>query len=219
MWNEIKKAIISGLLISIGGVVFLATKTTEFPWVGAILFSAGLFTICEYGFNLYTGKVGYIGYQFKKGSYWGLVGITCLFNILTTFVLGALIGKYFSNIHETAVSVYTEKLNALLMKSFVSSIFCGILMFLAVDTWNRGKKIGVFLYVPVFILCGFDHSIANSFYNGAALGAHTWTLQNLWFVLVVVFGNGIGGMLIPVITRKWREEPAEKTESVKEENK
>lgn len=80
-------------------------------------------------------------------------------------------------------------------------------MYLAVDLWKRGQKIGVFLCVPVFIFSGFDHSIANSFYNGAAIGADTFTLRNVAFVTVVVLGNALGGMLLPMLTRKWKKSP------------
>lgn len=207
--NNIIKSILSGILISIGGTVYLSSINSGVPWFGAILFSAGLFTICEYGYNLYTGKVGYIGFHFKDVKYIGLVLLICLFNILTTFVLGFLIGKNFTEVAQTAQTIYEKKLNASLVKAFVSSVFCGILMFLAVDTWKRGKKIGVFLYVPVFIICGFDHSIANSFYNGASFAAGsslTFSFSNLIFILLVVLGNGLGGITFPVLTRLLKEE-------------
>lgn len=207
MWNEIKKSILSGILISIGGSVYLSSVVAGFPWFGAVLFSAGLFTICEYGLNLYTGKVGYIGYKFKDIKYIGLVALICLINIITTFVLGILIGKFFPSIRDAALTTYAKKLDASLLKAFVSSIFCGMLMFLAVDTWKRGKILGVFIYVPVFIICGFDHSIANSFYNGAALSDFTFTWKNLAFVLLVILGNGLGGILFPVFTRDWKSAP------------
>lgn len=207
--NNIIKSILSGILISIGGTVYLSSINSGVPWFGAILFSAGLFTICEYGYNLYTGKVGYIGFHFKDVKYIGLVLLICLFNILTTFVLGFLMGKNFTEVAQTAQTIYEKKLNASLVKAFVSSVFCGILMFLAVDTWKRGKKIGVFLYVPVFIICGFDHSIANSFYNGASFASGsslTFSFSNLIFILLVVLGNGLGGITFPVLTRFLKEE-------------
>ena len=201
MLNEIKKSIASGILISIGGCVYMASVTAGISWFGALLFCGGLFAICVYGFNLYTGKVGYIAYNFKDGSYWALVALVCVVNLLTTFLIGIIVGKYFPAIRESACKAYAAKLSAPLAKSFISAVFCGILMFLSVDTWKKGQKIGLFIYVPVFIIAGFDHSIANSFYNGVALNADTFTLKNLVLVLAVVAGNGIGGWIFPLLTK------------------
>ena len=75
------------------------------------------------------------------------------------------------------------------------------------DTKKRGTRLGIFLAVPAFILAGFDHSIANSFYGGLAVGADTLSLRNLAFTLVVVLGNAAGCMLIPLLM-KTREKTA-----------
>ena len=205
MIEDIKKSILSGLLISFGCSVYLSCVDKGLVWLGAFLFSAGLFTICEYGFNLYTGKVGYIAFRLKDVKYIGLVLLILVFNLITTFALGYLIGLYFPAVRNVAINIYSQKLTMPCGKLFLSGVLCGILMYLAVDTWKRGAKLGCFLYVPLFILAGFDHSIANSFYNGAALNEHTFTQQNLMVVLLVVLGNGVGGMLIPLLTRKWKD--------------
>lgn len=205
MITDIKKAIASGILISIGGCVLLASTKSGMMWAGAILFSLGLFAICEYGFNLYTGKVGYIAEHFSDFKYIRLVLLILLVNILTTFVMGMLVSVCLSDIAESARASYASKLAADPKKWILSSILCGLLMYLAVDLWKRGQKIGVFLCVPVFIFSGFDHSIANSFYNGAAIGEDTFTLRNLAFVVVVILGNALGGMLLPMLTRTWKK--------------
>ncbi len=203
MLNEIKKAVLSGIMISIGASVYLACLNKGLVWLGAFLFSAGLFTICEYEFNLYTGKVGYIALDFKNFKYIRLVFLILLVNIFTTWILGILCSCVFSNIKNPALSIYSTKISLPLWKLFISGIFCGILMFLAVDTWKRGKTIGCFIYIPVFILCGFDHCIADAFYFGAAKGFKTiLSLENIIFLLVVVLGNGAGGMLIPLLTKR-----------------
>jgi len=204
MINDIKKSILSGIMICVGGCVYLSCIDKGITWFGSILFAAGLYTICEYGFNLYTGKVGYIAYKFKDGKYWRLVGLILLFNILTTFVLGILVGQVFPKLQPVAKNIYTAKLATPYWRSFVSGIFCGLLMFAAVDTWKRGSKIGCFIYIPTFILAGFDHSIANSVYNGIALSDKTFTLNNLCFILVVIAGNAVGGWLVPLLTREWK---------------
>lgn len=69
MINDIKKSILSGLMICIGGTVYLSCLALNLRPLGAFLFAAGLYTICMYGFNLYTGKVGYIAYNFKDAKY------------------------------------------------------------------------------------------------------------------------------------------------------
>lgn len=220
MINDIKKSILSGIMISVGGCIYLSCISLGYKWLGSILFAAGLYTICQYGFNLYTGKVGYIATKFKDFSYLRLVLLILLFNIITTYVLGILCAYVFGeNITKPVTAIYQAKLNNDLIKLFVSGIFCGILMYLAVDTWKQGSKIGCFIYIPVFILSGFDHSIANSFYNGAYSFAmnfnDVYTLTNLWVVLVVIVGNACGGMIVPLLTRTWKakkEQTAENSE-------
>lgn len=210
MASDIKKSILSGILICVGGTVFLSCSAKGFDWLGAFLFAAGLFTICEYGFNLYTGKVGYIVRDFRNAGYIGMVALTLAFNLLTTFLLGILLGRTLPLIRPVAEQLYAAKLVAAPFKSFVSAVLCGLLMFLSVDTWARGNKVGCFLYIPTFILCGFDHSIANSFYNGVAMGSRTFTAENALFVITVIIGNGAGGMLVPLLSWNWYKKDSAK---------
>lgn len=48
---------LSGIMIGIGGVVSLSSDNR---YIGALLFSLGLFCIVQFQYGLYTGKVGYI---------------------------------------------------------------------------------------------------------------------------------------------------------------
>ena len=50
--------------------------------------------------------------------------------------------------------------------------------------------------MPVFILAGFEHSIANMFYFATAA---SFSLDTVIYILVVVLGNTIGGMLLPLL--------------------
>ena len=95
MLSDIKKSILSGLLITIGGSIYLSCIAKGIAPLGAFLFAAGLFTICEYGYNLYTGKVGYIAFHFKDGKYIGLVALILAFNLLSTWLLGIVAGWTF----------------------------------------------------------------------------------------------------------------------------
>lgn len=206
MLNNIKLSILSGLMIAVGGTIYLSCIAKGWTPFGAVLFAAGLYTICVYGFNLYTGKVGYIAYNFKNVNYIGLVILILVFNLITTYLLGIVCAYAFPAIVEPARKIYEAKLAAPLLRLLITGIFCGLLMFLAVDTWKKGSPFGCFIYIPVFIISGFDHSIANSFYNGVANGfADAFTMQNALVVITVVIGNAIGGMLVPMMTRAWKE--------------
>lgn len=206
MLNNIKLSILSGLMIAVGGTIYLSCIAKGWVPFGAVLFAAGLYTICVYGFNLYTGKVGYIACHFKDVNYIGLVILILVSNLITTYLLGIVCAYAFPAIVEPAKKIYEAKLAAPLLRLLITGIFCGLLMFLAVDTWKKGSPFGCFIYIPVFIISGFDHSIANSFYNGVANGfADAFTMQNALVVITVVIGNAIGGMLVPMMTRVWKE--------------
>ena len=49
--------ILAGISIAIGGLVFLSVENRV---IGAALFTVGLFSVCSFGFHLFTGKVCYV---------------------------------------------------------------------------------------------------------------------------------------------------------------
>ena len=53
----------AGIMIAIGGSVFLACENR---YIGAILFSVALLSICLKGYSLFTGKVGYLPENHSK---------------------------------------------------------------------------------------------------------------------------------------------------------
>ena len=56
-----------------------------------------------------------------------------------------------------------------------------------------GKYVGIFMCVTVFILCGFEHCVANMFYFSVA---SAWTWKTLLYVLIMVLGNSVGSIII-----------------------
>ena len=159
----------------------------------------GLFTICVNGFNLFTGKVPYLFEN--KSSYLLFLGSVWLGNLVGAGGVGYLIrATRVSGIAEKAAALCTAKLNDNLLSIFILSIFCGILMYIAVDNFrinsnDFGRYIGIFTCVPVFILCGFEHCIANMFYFSVA---NMWGAKTLLYLVVMTLGNGVGGVLFPV---------------------
>ena len=189
-------SIIGGACIGIGGTIYLSLDNRI---AGAILFALGLFTICVNGFNLFTGKVPYLFEN--KSSYLLFLGSVWLGNLVGAGGVGYLIrATRVSGIAEKAAALCTAKLNDNLLSIFILSIFCGILMYIAVDNFrinsnDFGRYIGIFTCVQVFILCGFEHCIANMFYFSVA---NMWGAKTLLYLVVMTLGNGVGGVLFPV---------------------
>ena len=47
---------LAGLVITLGATAYLSLESTM---AGALMFTVGLFAICSFGWNLFTGKVCY----------------------------------------------------------------------------------------------------------------------------------------------------------------
>ena len=71
---------------------------------------------------------------------------------------------------------------------FLKSVLCGAIMYLAVAIYRKGSPIGILLGVPLFIFCGFQHSIANAITMGVALSFS-------WSIIVCVAGNLVGALV------------------------
>ena len=194
------KSILAGIMIGIGGTIYLSLDNKI---VGSILFAIGLFIIVVYSFNLYTGKIGYLINNFNKKYIRELI-ITLIGNFIGACFVGFIL-KYtriYNMISEKAKTLADIKLNDTLISILILSFFCGILMYLAVNTYKEVKDIGkylaVFLGVIVFILCGFEHCIANMYYFSVS---STWSLNTLLYLLVMILGNSLGGILIPLCNK------------------
>ena len=194
------KSVLAGIMIGIGGTIYLSIDNNV---VGASLFGIGLFMIVIYGFNLYTGKIGYLvdNFNFK---YIKMLVITLIGNFIGTFFVGYILKftRIYSLIHDKAKLLVNVKLDDSLISILILAFFCGILMYLAVNTYKENKDIskylGVFLGVIVFILCGFEHCIANMYYLSVA---NIWNLNTLLYLLIMILGNSLGGMLVPLCNK------------------
>ena len=186
-------ALLAGLCIGLGGTVCLSVDNGV---VGAALFSIGLLTILAFGFNLFTGKVGYMVENHKKEDFSVLL-IGLFGNAVVTCLAGMAIAYAVPEIGEKALVLCTAKLEQEFFQTLIRAIFCGILMYLAVCLFKEHHTpLGIFFCIPVFSLSGYEHSIANMFYFGAS---GIVSLEAFKFICVAILGNSIGGMLFPVL--------------------
>lgn len=184
-------------MIAIGGTVFLSIENKV---IGASLFSIGLFGVLIYNLNLYTGKIGYLITNFNL-KYVKELAITIIGNFIGACSVGFILRytRIYDNIYSKALILANTKLNDNLLSIFILSIFCGLLMYFAVNGFKKqtdfGKYLVVYLGVAVFILCGFEHCIANMYYFSVA---DIWSLKTLWYTGIMVLGNSVGSFIIPL---------------------
>ena len=177
-------SIFAGLLIGIGGLVYLRVGGVA----GAVLFAFGLLSVVMCGAQLFTGKSGFLPYRdFPK-----LVAMIALNAV--GCAIAALIASYSSS--EALVAnlntIIDARLAASWHKILVTSVGTGMIMTLAVYGARQKHYLPLFFGVPVFILCGLPHCVADAFYYAAAAlyGEFEWSLLIAWFWAIV--GNYIG---------------------------
>lgn len=208
--KDILKAVLAGIAISFGGFLCIRTNAIATNTIlGSFLFSFGLILICNFGFNLYTGKVCYL---FDEGEKTLSQRYIYLLEILLGNVLGTL---FFSFILK--ISMAENNINKLVMTTLKNSVeakinyewyqmiglsfFCGMLVYIAVEGFKKidnmfGKYVVLMLAIGGFIVSGFEHSIANMFYY--FLSGNFGIMAILSLILCVI-GNSIGGLFIPLI--------------------
>ena len=195
LYNTFALAVMSGIMIGFGGVVFLMCENRV---VGSVLFSFGLLTIVCQGFALYTGRVGY----FRQYG-WAQMATTLAGNFVGTFLMGKLFSLTRLPIVESVQGIVATKLADDSLSLFVLAVGCGAMMYLAADNYRKSKS-WLFIIFPIviFILSGFEHSIANMFYFAAS---GIVSLEAFAYIWVVILGNAIGGMLFPALSLLCKE--------------
>ena len=188
-------AVLAGIAIGIGGIIYLSVENKT---VGALMFTVGLYTICVHGLNLFTGKVGYLVSQPPRY----LVDLIIIWfgNLIGTGLAAAAVHQTrISRIAQLAAAISETKIKDSLPSLFFLALFCGFLMFVAVDGYKSTKNPAIlFMGVATFILCGFEHCIADMFYF--FLGG-AWSKQAALCIAVITRGKSIGGRLIPLMKK------------------
>lgn len=180
--NLFNSSILAGICISTGCIANLMSGG---GLTGAILFTFGLITVVHYGYSLYTGTAGFI-------TSWN--GLLSLF-FITLFgnIIGCTITSYASiyampNITECVNTLVLNRLNFSIGQAFVRAIFCGFLMTTAVNFARKGMWLPLLFAVPLFIVTGFYHSIADSFYFITS----NYFPNLKWYYVLEIIGNFIG---------------------------
>ncbi|MBP5209925.1 MAG: formate/nitrite transporter family protein [Clostridia bacterium] len=188
------RSVAAGLLIGLGGSVYLACRADRY--LAAVFFTVALLSICYLGAHLYTGRVGGLVAEHRGADILSLA-VCLLGNLVGTGVCAALAFASSRSLHDAARLLVEPKLQRPLWSVLAAAVLCGVLMYIAVTVYRtKNSPLGILFCVPVFILAGFEHSIADMFYVwlSGLLGWRSWL-----FLAVVVVGNSIGGCLLPLL--------------------
>ncbi len=176
-----RKSFFAGILIGLGACGYLALGGLP----GAIIFSFGLIGVVLSGSLLYTGRAGVM-----KLSESGSLAMIWLFNILACILLGLLMMSLGGEPAERAQTAVAGRLAQGPWRSFLRAVGCGLIIDIAVWMYRTTKNILPVLFgVPLFIVCGFYHSIADVVY---LVAAWKWSPDILWYYPLIVLGNYAG---------------------------
>ncbi len=198
MMETLRKSVAAGAAISIGATIYLVSES---KLAGALLFTIGLFVICSFGMNLFTGKIGYVLENRNRPN----CLVIWLGNFLGCILSSSLIRLAKPSLQEIAGKLVEAKLGLPWYSVLILGFFCGILMYLAVENFRSstndfGKIIGLFLCVSVFILCGFEHSIADMSYCVFGISSFRELPAILLFLLAVSAANALGSLAVRFLT-------------------
>ena len=184
----IKKSILASLLIACGVAVALTLDNS----VSAILFAFGLFGVCMLDAYLFTGKVGYI---------WNKEPLKLLSILILNVIFGYIIGYLLSIANPSLIIVAQTKVHSwsFNLGYFFKSVFCGMIMYIAVEMFKQKNIFGILYGIPVFIISGFQHCIANAIIYGVANKFFTWP-----FILCIL-GNSLGSIICSILNTKDKE--------------
>lgn len=183
------KSVAGGVLIGFGCIAFMMCDNKV---VGSFLFSLGLLTVIITQSNLYTGKIGYAKAELR---HWFLFLLpVLLINLLSIGIIGVLFGN-FSDLPIDTSALLANKYNESMMAALLRSFGCGVMMFIAVEGYKRiSNPLIVIMPVMCFILCGFDHCIAN--YGYMAMNNDFFCPQLIMWII----GNSIGSIILKFLT-------------------
>lgn len=199
MKNLLRSSIFAGIAIGTAGFGFLASGVQSVAYgslVGAVLFSFGLLTVVGYKLKLYTGTAGFINRKEAGELFLILAG-----NIVGCLCMALLTRMSPMDIQGAAQKIMELRLGTGALKCGLLAIGCGFIMTTAVQFARQSQYLPLLFGVPLFIVCGFPHCVADAFYflcvPVAFVKAHF--LQVLCVYVCIVLGNLVGCNLYRIV--------------------
>ena len=217
-------AVMAGAFIALGGVGATTAAVGVQPaavgkLMGACIFPGGLTMVLLAGSELFTGNclltVPLLEKEIKLSGMlknWVVVYVGNFIGgilVAAGVVYSHQISLFDNGMAVSVISAAAGKCALSFTDALIRGIFCNFLVCIAV--WVSfaakdvaGKIIGLFFPIMIFVVCGFEHSVANMYYIGAGLFAkgipeYAQAAADAGVNLdVLTWGNFLGTNLIPV---------------------
>lgn len=200
-------AIMGGLFIAMGSLGFQMCQVLindhAGKLIGAFIFSIGLFLVVTTKSELITGNclliIPLLNKEISFYKFMRSFGIVLLGNTLGAFSFSVLVkGANINGLSIVADTIALNKTSLSFIELICRAMLCNILVCLAVYIASKsdsitGKFIPILLSVGLFVLCGFEHFVANEYFLTIGRCGMISALYNLFISLI---GNLIGGYLI-----------------------
>ena len=202
--NVFKSSILAGITIGIAGWGYLANSNI----IGAILFSFGLLTVVSYKMKLYTGTAGFVDFKNENGKTVIAKPLLELLLVLGGNIIGCLLVGLLARLSPidltgSAQKILEGRLAIGAIRGGLLAIGCGFIMTTAVTFARKGQYLPLLFGVPLFIMCGFPHCVADAYYYLTV--PFDFIANNfsdvLLFYIAIVFGNFIGCNLYRLIMK------------------
>lgn len=217
-------AVLAGAFIAFGGVGSSTASVGVVPssvgkLISGCIFPGGLTLVLLAGSELFTGNcllsIPLLEREITVGQLLKNWIVVYLGNMAGGMLVAAGLvysGQFHMFDGAMAVSVFSTAASKCMLSfgdAFIKGIFCNIIVCLAV--WvsfsardSVGKVISLFFPILIFVICGFEHCVANMYYISAGLfsksvPAYVQAAEAAGVNLdVITWGNFFGTNLIPV---------------------
>lgn len=202
MIKLIRSSIFAGIAIGTAGFGFLASgvqSETYGPLVGAVLFSFGLLTVLGYRLKLYTGTAGFIN---KNET--GELFLILLGNIAGCFIMALMTRLSPMDMQTAAKNILELRLGTGALRCGLLAVGCGFIMTTAVQFAREKQYLPLLFGVPLFIVCGFPHCVADVFYYMCVPVEFLISdaLSIIMLYISIVLGNLVGCNLYRIVLPK-----------------
>ncbi len=220
MRKLIIKSVLAGMSVAFGAIAYCLTKDQGI--LGAALFSIGILLVIEFDFKLFTSYVpkyapllvsenkAKLNLQFIGNAFvvffFNFLGAAFVSLIVSLTRIGDTVVGELGSFNDVVDYIAHHKVADNLLSVFIMSVFCAIIIacICKAEKWKH-NVLYIVVLISTFIVCGFDHVVANSFY--LVYSGELFTVAGLLYFAVNLLGNFVGGYLFIFIPLLGVDEP------------